>query len=140
MRRMIDLSQLSVPQLLEIRRIIAGGVETTSETQSKAGKLARALREENEKLKREKRYREIVESYGLEWDDPEYFLGQSEENLHKTCELFSDVKREAALAEKTNTMKIPPFFQVEEVSGIELVRQELNALKHRKNGRGEHDL
>jgi len=53
MNRKLDLSQLSVPQLKAVRAILVGGTTAEADTQSKAGKLARALKEENAELKRE---------------------------------------------------------------------------------------
>jgi hypothetical protein len=139
--RTIDLSQLTVPQLLgirnqllEIRGILSGGIEATAET-AKAKRLREAEAQLTELKKREK-YREICESYDLHFDDdPAYFLSFSEEHLYKTCEMLSHAKRQTALAERFgNSIAIPPLFSAEELSSIELVRQ---GFKDRKNGHRE---
>ncbi len=131
MKRFLDLSTLSVPQLLEMRKIIVGNV-ATSEMETKAGKLARALRAENEELKREKKYKGIVESYDLDFDDePDYWLSFNETHLRITCRNITEAKRWAAQAEK-HDIEVPPLFNGAELSGIDFVRQTLN---DRKNGK-----
>lgn len=134
--RTIDLSQLSVPQLLEIRRILSGGVEAVATVESKAGKLARALRAENEKLKREKQVRETVLGYALDFDDdPDFYLNLDKQGaLDFICRKLAIAQKEAAFAEKTNTIRIPPIVHAEELSGVDLVRQGFNTLRNRRNG------
>ena len=68
----IDLSKLSTPILKAIRRVLVDGA-TASASKNDDGVL-RKLKRQNAALLKEKSYRGIVESYDLEFDDPEYFL------------------------------------------------------------------
>lgn len=134
MNRYINLKELTTPQLLEIRRILAGGVEASA---SKAGEEARKLRKENAELKRESEWRAIVESYNLEWGENSYWLSfATEDRLRWICEKLSNAMKQTALAEKTNSIKIPPIIGARELSTLDTVRQGFNEIRNRRNGDG----
>ena len=128
-KRTIDLSQLSTNQLLAFRSALVGQVATAETPKAKRLREAEA---ELAELKRKEEYRGICASYDLDFDDdPDYFLSFNKYHLHTTCKHLSDAKKDVALAERTHTIKIPPVFRAEDVSGIELIRQ---GFKERKNG------
>ena len=106
---MIDLKRLTTTQLRAIRQILVSGDIATSAMESKAGRAARKYKAEAEALKKEKKYREIVESFDLEWDDPAYYLSFSEAGLVTTCSKLADARKQAAIAEITKSVpfKIP---------------------------------
>lgn len=133
--RTIDLSKLTTPQLLEIRRILAVGVESVA---SKAGDEVRAARKELAELKREREIREIVISYDLDFDDdPEYWKKLDSENvLDFVCKKLAHAMK-AASAENKPTMRIPQVIGMEELSTLNTVRQGFKELKNRRNGDGE---
>lgn len=125
----INLSQLTTPQLLAFRSALVGQVATAETKKAKRLKDAEA---ELAELKRKEMYRDICASYDVVFDDdPDYFLSFSKNHLHITCQHLSDAQKDVALAERTHTIKIPPVFRAEDVSGVELVRQ---GFKDRKNG------
>jgi hypothetical protein len=133
----IDLTKLSTPQLLAIRKILVGGVpaEASKYADADGSKKLKKLEAENKELKREKRWKEIVESYDLEFDDPAYWLDfATEDHLRWVCNRISTAKaeaeREAALAEATRSMKIPPIIG-DQRSAFEILR---DGFKERRNG------
>ena len=124
MKRVIDLSKLTTPQLLEVRKILAGGVESTA---SKAGDTAR---KELAELKREKEIREIVSSYGLDFDDdPEYWKQlDSQGALEFVCKKIAHAMK-VANAEKPAIMRIPQVVGTVELSTFDTVQQGFKELK-----------
>ena len=133
MKRIVDLSQLSVPQLFEIRRVLAGGVEATAET--KKAKELKRLEAENARLKKMQERRDIVESAGLEWDE-DYYMHFNDKHFMITVRNISNAMKQTSYAEK-KTLRIPQMPRIEELSAIELIQQEF---KNRKNGHREVDL
>ena len=111
MKRVLDLSQLSVPQLLEIRSILAGGVQASADARS----IARKLKAENEKL-HEKNYRMgIVLSEGLDWfGHEEYWMSFNDDLCNPTTsgsiafiKTFSSLKIHTLLVELVENSSIP---------------------------------
>ena len=132
MKRMLDLSKVSTPQLLEIRTILASGVEATAET-AKAKRL-KQLEAENARLQKLNERREIVESAGLEWDE-DYFMHFNDKHFMIAVRNISNAMKQAAIAEASRgaPMRIPQMLRAEELSGIELVRKYFS--ERRDNGR-----
>jgi len=135
----LNVKSLTTPQLLAIRKILVDGALATSET--KKAKELREVKAENARLEREKKVRGIVESHGLEFDSPEYWMGLDKSGvLEFVCarlETAMKIGEEAeAAAEKLRT-KIPPVFLTafdDEISPLDTVRKEL---KRRRNGGSE---
>ncbi len=127
MTRKIDLSLLSVPQLLEIKRILTGGVEASADAKG----IARELKKQNAELQKKTDRMGVVLSEGLDlYGHEDYWLSFSDEHFAITIKKMSDAKRVTANAER-HELKIPQM-HFEELSGVELVRQ---GFKERKNGR-----
>ena len=132
----IDISKITTPMLLAIRRILAGGVEATAET-AKAIRL-KQLEAENARLKKVNERREIVESAGLEWDEY-YYMYFNDKHFMITVRNISNAMKQTALAEKTNSIKIPPIISARELSTIDTIRQGFAETKNRRNGNGHYD-
>jgi len=129
----LDISKIKTPQLLEIRRILTGGVEATAET-AKAKRL-KDVEAQVASLQKKEQYREFVTSYGFDFDaDPSYWLSfATEDRLKWICEKLTNAMElgESAFATK-KTMRVPQIFNsTVELEGAELVR---DVLKNRKNG------
>lgn len=128
MNSVIDLKQLSIPQLRAIKAILTDGAIAMSET-AKAKRL-KQLEAENTQLKVMQERREIVQSAGLEWDE-DYFMSFNDEHFQITVRNFVNMTKQVSLAERTCTMRIPQLPRAEELSAPKLIQQ---GLKNRKNG------
>jgi len=127
MKRVLDLSQLSVPQLLEIRSILAGGVQASADARS----IARKLKAENEKL-HEKNYRMgIVLSEGLDWFGHEdYWMSFNDRTFQFVVNRMSTAKKATA---ETKTIRVPQIYSEPELTPIDTIR---TFFAERKNSRG----
>jgi hypothetical protein len=123
MNKIFDLSKLTTAELLAVKNALVGQVATGG-METKAGKVARALRAENEELKRERRVREFVLSVGLDYDaDPGFYLDLDKQHaLEPICEKMCAEQRKSA-AEK-HTMKVPPVIAEPVLDSYKLVREE----------------
>lgn len=128
MKRVLDLSQLSVPQLLEIRRILIGGVEASADARG----IARRLKAENERLKKANQRRDVIESAGLDWDS-DYWLSLDDKTFEFVLDKMKHVRTEFAIASATQSIKIPPMISQRELSVLDTIRQ---GFSERKNCRG----
>ena len=128
MKRVLDLSQLSVPQLLEIRSILSGGVKATAD----AKYVARKLKAENEQLKKANQRRDLVESAGLDWDS-DYWLSLNDKTFEFILDKMKQVRTEVAIASATQSIKIPPMISQRELSVLDTIRQ---GFSEHKNCRG----
>ena len=129
--RNINLSLLNVPQLKAIRAILTDGAIASAET--KKAKEFKKLQAENERLKKLNERREIVESAGLEWDE-DYYMYFNDKHFLIAVRNLSNAMKQVALAEKTNSIKIPPIISQRELSTIDTIRQGFNEIKDRRNG------
>ena len=115
----LDFEKLSTPQLLAIRQILVGGPLAVASDDLKV------LKRENATLKREKQWRAIVESYGLEFDDPEYWLSfGTEDQLRWICRKLQTTKLATA-----TTMRIPQLIAEPELDAKTIIRNSLRELK-----------
>jgi len=130
MSRKLDLSSLSVPQLLAIRTILSDGSIATAET-AKAKRL-KQLEAENAELKRKDSRRAVLADIGIDIDDDEsYWLSLSDSLFNFVVRKCSEVKTEVAIASTTMTMKIPQLGAEPVLNTYEIVRE---GLKARRNG------
>ena len=128
--RTIDLSKVPTPQLLEIRRILQGGVLAESET--KKAKEFKRLQAENAELKRKESRRVVLADIGIDIDDDEsYWLSLSDSLFEFVVKKCSGIKKETAIATTTMTMKIPQLGTDPVLNNYEVVRE---GLKARRNG------
>lgn len=126
---------LSTPQLRAIRQVLVSGAKANAEETVTVKNLQKALAN----LKHEKRWRAIVESYGLEFDNPKYWLSfKTESELRWICNKLATAKTEAANAEVKNTLRIPPIFVGEKLGTKDAVRQGFADMKTRRNGGSEN--
>ena len=132
--RTINLSLLSVNQLNAIRTILTDGAIASAET--KKAKEFKKLQAENERLKKLNTRREAVESVGLDWDS-DYFMSLDDKTFNFVLEKMRQVKTEVAIAERTQSLKIPPMVSERELSVLDTVRQ---GFAERKNGNGNGEL
>ncbi len=133
--RMIDISKIPTPQLLAIRRILTGGVLAESET--KKAKELKILRAENTRLKRLNDRRAVLDRFDEDIDsDLEYWLNLDDKTFQFVVEKMKDIEVECTIAEKTNSIKIPPMISQRELSLLDTVRQ---GFAERKNGNGNRD-
>ena len=136
MNRVIDLKQLSVPQLNAIRAILADGSIATAET--KKAKRLKQLEAENAELKRKDSRRAVLADIGIDIDDDEiYWLSLSDSLFNFVVMKCSEVKTEVAIASTTHSLKIPPIISQRELSVLDTVRQ---GFAERKNGNGTRGL
>ena len=136
MNRMLDLSKVTTPQLLEIRRILASGVEATAET-AKAKRL-KQLEAENAELKRKESRRAVLADIGIDInDDLNYWLGLSDSLFEFVVGKCSSIKTEVAIAERTMSLKIPPIISERELSMIDTIREGFSEIRNRRNGHNE---
>jgi len=132
---MYNLSNLSIPQLEAIRSIVIDGVPASSSKTANAdgSKALKKLKTENADLKREKRWREIVTSYDLDYDeDPQYWLSfETEDKLRWLCNKINWAKKEAeAEASNKAIFRIPPLF-ADQRSVTEILRDHF---REKRNG------
>ncbi|MFC1902657.1 hypothetical protein ACFLX4_01120 [Chloroflexota bacterium] len=134
--RMIDISKVPTPQLLEIRRILTGGVLAESET--KKTKELKMLQAENTRLKRINDRRAVLDRLDVDIDsDLEYWLNLDDKTFKFVVGKMKDIKVECAIAEKSCSMRIPPIISQRELSTIDTIRQTFNEIKDRRNGNME---
>ena len=113
------LEKLSTPQLLAIRQILVGGPLAVASNEMKL------LHRENAALKREKQWRAIVESYGLAFDDPEYWLSfGTEDMLRWMCR-----KLQTARLASATTMRIPQLIAEPQLDAETVIRNGLREMK-----------
>ena len=131
MRRLtIDLSTMSTTQLSGLRQILTSGQLATASDEVKR------LKRENAQLKKLDKRRDAVESAGLEWDS-NYFMSLDDKTFNFVLEKMLQVKTEVAIAERTQSLKIPPIISVRELNTIDTIRQGFNEIKDRSNGNRE---
>ena len=131
----IDLSKFSIPVLEAIRKILIEGVPASSSKTANAdgANALKKLKTENADLKRKKKWREIVTSYDLDFDeDPSYWLSfKTEDKLRWLCNKLSSVKAEAeAEASNRSILRIPPLF-ADQRSVTEILRDHF---REKRNG------
>jgi len=131
--RMIDLSKVPTPELREIRNVLKFGAKAYA---SKAGDEARRLAAENAELHKVNQRRDLVESAGLDWDS-NYWMSLDDKTFDFVLEKMQQVKTEVAIAERTQSLKIPPIISVRELNTIDTIRQGFNEIKDRSNGNRE---
>ena len=130
MSRKLDLSSLSVPQLLAIRTILSDGSIATAEI--KKAKEFKRLQAENAELKRKESRRAVLADIGIDIDDDEsYWLSLSDSLFNFVVKKCSGIKKETAIASTTMTMKIPQVGTEPVLNTYETVRE---GLKARRNG------
>ena len=134
MKRTIDLSQLSRNELLAIKSVLTGGALATADS-----KEVKRLKAENERLKREKKIRAIVESYDLDYDsDPDYWMELEKCGaLEFACSKLSKAMKSAQAEAKPRVMKIPQMISTVELNDVDALRE---GLQERKNGNGRKDV
>lgn len=131
--RTINLSELTTPQLLAIRQVLVSGSIASAET--KKVKRLKQLEAENAELKRKESRRAVLDGIGIDIDDDEkYWLGLSDSLFEFVVRKCSEVKTEVAIAERTQSLKIPPMISQRELSTIDTIRQGFNEIKDRSNG------
>jgi len=136
MSRKLDLSSLSVPQLLAIRTILSDGSIATAET--KKAKRLKQLEAENAELKRKESRRAVLADIGIDIDDDEsYWLSLSDSLFNFVVKKCSEIETEVAIASTTHSIKIPPMISQRELSVLDTVRQ---GFAERKNGNGRRGL
>lgn len=128
----IDLKKLSTPVLIEIKRILTDGVQASAETYNSKG--LKLLEAENEVLKRELMFREIVTSYGLDFDDDiSYWMNHKDaETLERTCKMMSDIAKAEYSKNLSETLKVPPLFirdEIENKTVADIIREGFNERK-----------
>lgn len=131
MNRVIDLKQLSVPQLKAIRAILTDGAIASAET--KKAREFKRLQADNERLKKLDKRREAVQSAGMDWDS-DYFMSLDDKTFNFVLEKMQQVKTEVAIASTTHSIKIPPIISQRELSLLDTVRQGFNEIRDRRNG------
>jgi len=128
--RTIDLSAIPTAQLKAIRQVLAGGALAVADS-----KEVKKLKAENAQLKREKKIREIVESYDLDYDsDPGYWHELEKCGaLEFACGKLSKAMKSAQAEAKPKVMKIPQMVSTVELNDVDALRE---GLRERKNGNG----
>ena len=135
----IDLSRIPTPELWEIRNILKHGAKATAET--KKAKEFKRLQAENAELKRKESRRALLADISIDIDDDEsYWLGLSDSLFDFVVKKCSEVKTEVAIAERTQSLKIPPMISQRELSVLDTVRQGFNEIRDRRNGGYSNEL
>ena len=127
--KMLDISKIPTPELREIRNVLKFGAKAYA---SRAGDEARRLAAENAELRKVNQRRDLVESAGLDWDS-DYWMSLNDKTFNFVLEKMRQVKTEVAIAERTQSLKIPPIISQHELSVLDTVRQ---GFAERKNGNG----
>ncbi len=130
---MVDISKIPTSELREIRNILKYGAKASA---SRAGDEARRLAAENAELRKVNQRRNLVESSGLDWDS-NYWMSLDDKTFNFVLEKMQQVKTEVAIAERAQSLKIPPIISVRELNTIDTIRQGFNEIKDRSNGNKE---
>jgi len=132
MKRMLDLSQVPTAELREIRNVLKFGAKAYA---SRAGDEARRLAAENAELRKKDSRRAVLADIGIDIDDDEsYWLSLSDSLFEFVVKKCSEVKTEVAIAERTQSLKIPPIISERELSVLDTIRQGFNEIRDRRNG------
>lgn len=133
--KMLDISKIPTPELREIRNVLKYGAKAYA---SRAGDEARRLAAENAELRKKDSRRAVLADIGIDIDDDEsYWLGLSDSLFEFVVGKCSAIKTEVAIAERTQSLKIPPIISARELNTIDTIRQGFNEIKDRRNGNRE---
>jgi hypothetical protein len=129
----IDLTKIPTPELIEIRNILKYGVRGYA---SENPELKR-LKYENAQLKKVDHRRSVLAEIGVDIDeDSDYWLSLDDATFNFVVGKMVDIRKEAALAEKTQSIRIPALVSAQELNTLDIVREGLANLKNRRNGNG----
>ncbi len=130
---MLDISKIPTSELREIRNVLKYGAKAYA---SRAGDEVRRLATENAELRKVNQRKDLVESAGLDWDS-DYWMPLDDKTFGFVLEKMRQVKTEVAIAERTQSLKIPPIISQHELSVLDTVRQ---GFAERKNDNGNRGL
>jgi hypothetical protein len=124
----IDLTTIPTAELVEIRSILTYGLRGYA---SKENAELKRLKYENAQLKKINDRRSVLAAIGIDIDeDRDYWLSLDDATFNFVVGKMVDIRKEVALAEKTQSIKVPAL------NTLDTVRQGLANLKNRRNGDG----
>jgi hypothetical protein len=130
----IDLTKIPTPELIEIRNILMHGVRGYA---SKENAELKRLKYENAQLKKVDHRRSVLAEIGVDIDeDSDYWLSLDDATFDFVVGKMVDIQKELALAEKTQSIRVPALISQHELNTLDTVREGLTNLKNRRNGDG----
>jgi len=129
----IDLTKIPTPELIEIKNILKYGV-TAYASRREDAELKR-LKYENSQLKKINDKRSILSTIGIDIDeDRDYWLSLDDDTFNFVVGKMIDVRKELALAERTQSISVPAVVSAQQLSTLDIVREGLANLRNRRNG------
>ena len=129
----IDLTKIPTPELIEIRNILKYGVRAYASKRENA-ELKR-LKYENAQLKKIDHRRSVLAAIDIDIDeDKDYWLSLDDDTFNFVVGKIIDIRKEVALAEKTQSIRIPALISERELNTLDVIREGLANLKNRRNG------
>ena len=126
----IDLSRIPIPELVEIRNILMYGAKAYAENTD-----LKRLKYENAQLKKIDHRRSVLSAIGIDIDeDRDYWLSLDDDTFRFVVGKMIDIRKEVALAEKTQSIKVPALISEQELNTLDIVREGLTNLRNRRNG------
>ena len=130
----IDLTRIPTPELTEIRNILMYGVKGYA---TKENAELKRLKYENAQLKKVDHRRSVLSAIDIDIDeDKDYWLSLDDDTFNFVVGKMIDIHKEVALAEKTNSIRVPALISERELNTLDIVREGLANLRNRRNGDG----
>jgi len=128
---LINLKELSTPQLKAIRQVLVGGSLATADSSE-----VKRLRKENAQLKKIEQRRSVIAEIGLDLDDDRnYWLGLDDSTFKFVVGKMAELQKEVALSERTfNSIKVPALTSTINLDPVVIVRE---GLRNRRNGHSD---
>ena len=120
--------------MTEIRNILRYGVKGYA---SKENAELKRLKQENAQLKKINDRSSALAEIGVDIDeDRDYWLSLDDDKFSFVVGKMIDILKETALAEKTQSIRVPALLSAQELNTLDVVRQGLANLKNRRNNNG----
>ena len=130
----IDLTKIPTPELKEIRNILMYVVKGYA---SRDNSELKRLKYENAQLKKIDHRRSVLSEIDIDIDeDRDYWLSLDDNTFNFVVGKMIDIRKEVALAEKTQSIRVPALISEQQLNTLDIVREGLANLKNRRNGDG----
>lgn len=129
----IDLTKMPTLELIEIKNILMYGVKGYA-SKSENAELKR-LKDENVQLKKTTQRRSVLAEIGIDIEeDRAYWLSLDDATFSFVVGKMANIHKEVALAEKTQSIKVPALISEQELNTLDTVREGFADLRNRRNG------
>jgi len=129
----IDLTKIPTPELIEIKNILMCGV--TAYASKRENAELKRLKYENSQLKKINHRRSVLSAIDIDIDENrDYWLSLDDATFSFVVGKMVDIRKEVALAEKTQSIKVPALISQQELNTLDIVREGFSNLRNRRNG------